>query len=165
LLIRWPHVTKAGSVNKDMVSNLDFAETFLEAAGFPAPKEMQGRSLVPVLKGQTPADWRKSFYYHYYEHPAVHNVARHYGVVTDRYKLVYFYEPEFDYWELFDLEKDPQEMRSMFGLPEYAAVTKDLKAELERLRAELKVPSPDPAYTFPQAAARGNKKADKKKKE
>jgi arylsulfatase A-like enzyme len=115
-----------------------------------------------LLKGQTPADWRKSFYYHYYEHPAVHNVARHYGVVTDRYKLVYFYEPEFDYWELFDLQKDPEEMRSVYGLPEYAATTKDLRAELDRLRAQLKVPSPDPAYTFPQTPSAKKKAASKK---
>jgi len=155
LLVRWPHVTKPGSVNKDMVSNLDFAETFLEAAGVPIPKEMQGRSLVPVLKGQTPADWRKSFYYHYYEHPAVHNVPRHYGVVTDRYKLVHFYEPEFDYWEMFDLQTDQQEMRSVYGLPEYAEATKDLQTELQRLRHQLNVPSPDPAYTFPQTSAPG----------
>jgi arylsulfatase A-like enzyme len=94
-----------------MVSNLDFAETFLEAAGLSIPAEMQGRSLVPLLKGQTPSNWRKSFYYHYYEHPGPHNVARHYGVVTERYKLVHFYEPVFAYWELFDLEKDPQELR------------------------------------------------------
>jgi arylsulfatase A-like enzyme len=161
LLVRWPHVTKPGSVNKDIVSNLDFAETFLEAAGVPVPKEMQGRSLVPVLKGQTPGDWRKSFYYHYYEHPAVHNVARHYGVVTDRYKLVHFYEPEFDYWEMFDLQTDPQEMRSVYGLPEYAEATRDLQTELQRLRAQLKVPSPDPAYTFPETS--GKKGAGKRK--
>ena len=77
-----------GGVNRDLVSNLDFAETFLEAAGVAVPAEMQGRSLVPLLRGQTPADWRKSFYYHYYEFPGPHSVARHYGVVTDRYKLV-----------------------------------------------------------------------------
>jgi len=148
LLVRWPGVTKAGSVNKDLVSTLDFAETFLEAAGVSIPREMQGRSLVPVLKGQTPSDWRKSFYYHYYEHPGTHNVPRHYGVVTDRYKLVYFYEPEFDYWELFDLQKDPRELRSVYGAADYASATKELKAELERLRAELKVPSPDPASTY-----------------
>jgi arylsulfatase A-like enzyme len=144
LLVRWPGVTKAGSVNKDMVSNLDFAETFLEAAGARVPAEMQGRSLVPLLKGQTPADWRKSFYYHYYEYPGWHSVARHYGVVTDRYKLVHFYEPEFNYWELFDLQKDPHELRSVFGQPEYVATQKELDAELKRLRTELKVPDPDP---------------------
>ena len=72
---------------------------------------MQGRSLVPLLKGQDPADWRTSFYYHYYEYPGPHNVHRHYGVVTDRYKLVHFYEPEMNEWELFDLETDPRELQ------------------------------------------------------
>ncbi len=147
LLIRWPGVTKPDSVNKDMVSNLDFAETFLEAAGVPVPAEMHGRSLVSVLKGQTPADWRKCFYYHYYEFPGPHSVRRHYGVVTPRYKLVYFYEPEMNYWELFDLEKDPREMKSVYGQPDYASVQQELERELKRLRAELKVPDPDPAIT------------------
>ena len=127
LLIRWPGVTKPGSVNKDMVSNLDFGETFLDAAGLPVPAEMQGHSLKPLLGGQTPADWRKSFYYHYYEHPGPHNVARHYGVVTDKYKLVHFYEPEMNYWELFDDQKDPHELKSVFNDPEYARCSKELK--------------------------------------
>src|SRR5690606_10618886 len=81
---RWPGVTKPGSVSKLMVSNVDFAETFLEASGVPAPADMQGRSMIPVLRGETPSDWRKSFYYHYYEQP-VHGVARHRGVRTDRF--------------------------------------------------------------------------------
>jgi arylsulfatase A-like enzyme len=144
LLIRWPGVTKPGSVNKDIVSNVDFAETFLDAAGAPVPAEMQGHSLVPLLQGRTPTDWRKSFYYHYYEHPAVHNVARHYGVVTDRYKLVHFYEPDFNYWELFDLEKDPHELHSVYDNSEYQDVRKRLEIELARLRTELKVPEKDP---------------------
>ena len=154
LLVRWPGVTKPGSVNKDMVANLDFAETFLDAAGVKIPADMQGRSMVPVLKGQTPADWRKSFYYHYYEHPAVHNVARQYGVVTDRYKLVHFYEPEFNYWELFDLQKDPHEMKSVYDDPQYAKVQAELHTELDHLRKELKVPDQDPAASIiPKQAA------------
>ncbi len=160
LLVRWPGVTKPWSVNADLVSNLDFAETFLEAAGVPVPAEMQGKSLVPVLKGQTPADWRKSFYYHYYEYPGPHAVRRHYGVVTDRYKLVHFYEPGVDYWELFDLKTDPRELTSVYGKPEYAAAQKELEAELARLRKELKVPDPDP----PETAIRP-KKATAPKKE
>jgi arylsulfatase A-like enzyme len=152
LLVRWPRVARAGVVNEDIVSNLDFAETLLEAAGLPVPAEMQGRSFMPLLKGQTPADWRKAFYYHYYEHPAVHNVARHYGVVTARYKLVHFYEPEFNYWELFDLEKDPCELRSVYGEADYAAVQAELAGELARLRRELKVPEQDPPETFIRAA-------------
>jgi arylsulfatase A-like enzyme len=150
LLIRWPGVTKPGSVNADIVSNLDFAETFLDAAGSGAkiPAEMQGRSLVPVLKGETPADWRKAFYYHYYEHPAVHNVARHYGIVTARYKLAYFYEPEFNYWELFDLQNDPHELKSVYDDPTYAEVRKTLHQELDNLRRQLKVPEHDPPETI-----------------
>ena len=148
LLVRWPGVTKPGSVNKDMVSNLDFAETFLEAAGVPVPAEMQGRSLVPLLKGKTPADWRKSFYYHYYEYPGPHHVRPHYGVVTDRYKLVHFYEPDVDYWELFDLQKDPHEMKSVYDAKEYAETRRELEQELKNLRTKLKVPDPDPAETI-----------------
>lgn len=147
LLVRWPGVTKPGTACTDIVSNLDFAPTFLEAAGLPVPAEAQGKSLVPVLKGQTPADWRKSFYYHYYEYPGPHAVRRHYGVVTDRYKLVRFYEPGSDYWELFDTKADPKELTSVYGKPEYAAAQKELEAELARLRKELKVPDPDPAET------------------
>jgi arylsulfatase A-like enzyme len=143
-LVRWPGVTKPGSVNQDLVSNLDFAQTFLEAAGVTAPAEMQGRSLVPMLKGQTPKNWRQSFYYHYYEYPAVHSVARHYAVVTDRYKLVHFYQTDTDYWELFDLKEDPKELRSVYDHPKYAKVQKELQAELTRLRAEYRLPAQDP---------------------
>ncbi len=148
LLVRWPGVAKAGGVNKDIVSNLDFAETFLEAAGQPIPAEMQGRSLVPVLRGETPADWRKSFYYHYYEFPAPHHVRPHYAVVTDRHKLVHFYGTDVDYWELFDLQKDPQERRSVYGNSEYRDVQATLDKELIRLRAELKVPEETPPSWF-----------------
>ena len=148
MLVRWPGVTKPGSTNADLVSNLDFAPTFLEVAGVPLPADVHGKSLTPVLKGQTPADWRKSFYYHYYEYPGPHDVRRHYGVVTDRYKLVHFYEPGVDYWELFDLKTDPKELTSVHDKSEYAAARKDLEAELARLRAELKVPEKDPPETF-----------------
>jgi arylsulfatase A-like enzyme len=144
LLVRWPGVTRPGSVNGDLVSNLDFAQTLLEAAGIEAPAEMQGRSLVPILKGSTPSDWRKSFYYHYYEYPGPHDVRKHYAVVTDRYKLVRFYEPDVDAWELFDREKDPKELLNVHGKPEYAEARKALEAELARLRKDLKVPDPDP---------------------
>ena len=148
LLVRWPGVVKPGSVRKDIVSNLDFAETFLEAAGVDVPSEMQGRSLVPLLKGETPTNWRTSLYYHYYEYPGPHNVRRHYGVVTARYKLVHFYEPDMNYWELFDLKSDPHELRSVYGQKEYADTQKDLEKELARLRMELKVPEKDPPESF-----------------
>lgn len=144
LLVRWPGVAEPGSVNGDLVSNVDFAPTFLHAAGIPIPGAMQGDSLVPLLKGSTPNDWRTSFYYHYYEYPGPHSVRRHYGVVTDRYKLVYFYELDMNYWELFDLKTDPHELRSVYDQAEYAQVRKDLHQELTKLRSELKVPDEDP---------------------
>jgi arylsulfatase A-like enzyme len=147
MLVRWPGKAKAGLVNADLVSTLDFAPTFLTAAGVPVPEGVHGRDLSSVLKGETPADWRKSFYYHYYEYPGPHDVARHYGVVTDRHKLVHFYEKGVETWELFDRKADPKELTSYYGKPEYAAVQKDLHEELKRLRAELKVPDPDPPET------------------
>lgn len=116
---------------------------------------MQGASLVPLLQGQNPDDWRTSFYYHYYEFPGVHNVRRHYGVVTDRYKLFYFYEPDADYWTLIDHHTDPNELRNQYGNPEYASIVNELHAELDRLRAELKVPAEDPPGSFPQQRPRG----------
>jgi arylsulfatase A-like enzyme len=159
LLVRWPGVTPPASVNNDLVSNVDFAETFLEASGTAIPPEMQGRSLAGVLRGQTPADWRKAFYYHYYEYPTPHHVRPHYGVVTDRYKLVRFYGPDTDYWELFDLERDPHELKSVYGQAGYAETQKMLEGELARLRAELKVPERDP----PGASGRKPENAPAKK--
>ena len=151
LLVRWPGVVKPGSQTDRIVSNLDFAETFLDAAGQTVPAEMQGRSLLPLLRGQAPADWRTSFYYHYYEFPGPHNVHRHYGVVTDRYKLVHFYEPEVNEWELFDLKTDPRELKSVFGQADHATIQRELNAELERLRRDLGVPFPDPPATMIKA--------------
>ncbi|MBL8848281.1 MAG: sulfatase [Planctomycetaceae bacterium] len=147
-LVKWPGVTDGGSgstairENTDFVSNIDFAETFLDLAGVDVPDDMQGRSLVPVIEGRTPADWRTSFYYQYYEHSSkrqwVHNVYKHYGVRTPQHKLIYYYE--IDEWELFDLEQDPDELQNVYADPEYAAVVTDLSTELTRLREELKVP-------------------------
>jgi len=137
LLIQWPGVTKPGSVNEDIVSNLDFAETILEMAGVKAPSEMQGMSMVPVLRGKTPADWRKEHYYHYYEYPAVHSVKRHYGISTEQYKLIHFYY-NIDEWELFDLKADPQEMKNVYNDPAYASVKADLHKRLTKLRIEYK---------------------------
>lgn len=135
LLVQWPGVVKPGSVNNDIVSNLDFAETMLEMAGVAVPSDMQGRSMVPVLKGKTPADWRKEHYYHYYEYPAVHSVKRHYGISTERYKLIHFYY-DIDEWELFDLKTDPMEMKNVYNDPGYASVRKDLLKRLEDLRVK-----------------------------
>ena len=140
LLVRWPGVTKAGAISASIVSNIDFAETFLDAAGLSAPADMQGQSLVPILKGQTPGNWRSSFYYQYFEYPVPHHVRPHYGVVTSQYKLVHFNGPDLDEWELFDRVKDPLELHNAYNEPAYSPVVADLKQELNRLRVELKVP-------------------------
>jgi len=136
LIVKWPAVTKPGSVCEKLVQNLDYAETFLDAAGVPIPSDMQGRSLVPLLKGETPADWRKSIYYHYHEFPSVHMVARHYGIRTERYKLIRFYQ--FDEWEFYDLQEDPDELTNQYGNPKFAEVIAGLKVELEQLRRDYK---------------------------
>jgi arylsulfatase A-like enzyme len=132
LIVKWPGVTKSGAVNEDLVQNLDYAETFLEMAGAAVPDDMQGRSLVPLLAGDTPDDWRESIYYHYYEYPSVHMVPRHYGVRNDRYKLMHFYQ--FDEWEFYDLETDPDELQNLYEDPNYADEIAAMKVELERLR-------------------------------
>lgn len=135
LLVKWPGKVKAGQVNNDLVSNLDFAETFLDLAQTDIPDDMQGRSIVPILKGNTPKDWRKAHYYHYYEHPSEHDVRRHYGITTDKYKLIHFYH-DVDVWELYDLEKDPKELNNIYGDPAYADVQNELYIELEELRVK-----------------------------
>jgi arylsulfatase A-like enzyme len=159
LLVRWPGVTKPGSVNKDLVSNLDFAETFLDAASVPIPDRMQGRSLRPLLAGDRPADWRTAFYYQYFEFPGAHRVRPHYGVVTDRHKLVQFFGPGGDdYLELYDLKTDPNELRSVHDDPAYASTRDQLAAQLTQLRRELKVPETIPADWF------GNRPSTKESK-
>lgn len=150
-LARWPGVIRPGDANRSLVSIVDFAQTFLDAAGIPAPADMQGRSLVPVLRGATPADWRTSFYYHYYEYPDPHRVRPHYGVVTDRFKLVHYYAPDVDDWELYDREKDPLEVRNFIGDPAYGSTVTGLRAELARLRAELQVPDIPPREAYGNA--------------
>ncbi len=134
LIIRWPGVTKPGSEERHMVLNLDFTETFLELAGVAIPGDMQGKSFVPLLRGENPADWRTSMYYHYYEFPQPHHVEPHFGVRTERYKLIYFYRIK--EWELYDLEKDPHEMKSVAADPAYAEVLQELQAEIKRLQAQ-----------------------------
>jgi arylsulfatase A-like enzyme len=142
LMIRWPGVVQAGTVNKDFVSNLDFAQTFLDIAGVKQPKDMQGASMLPVLKGQTPKDWRKTMYYHYYEYPGAHAVRRHYGVRTQRHKLIYFYNEK--EWELFDLDEDPNELMNIYHDKGNAKLIATMKKELARLRKLYKVPEVDP---------------------
>ncbi len=143
LLARWPGVIKPGQRNRDLVQNIDFAETFLDIAGAPIPDDMQGRSIVPLLKGNRPHNWRASLYYHYYEYPAVHSVRRHEGVFNGRYKLIRFYGmdvPNGEEWELFDVKNDPSEMQSIYHDPEMAGTIQILKAELDRLRKLYEVP-------------------------
>lgn len=137
LLIKWPGNIEPGSVNKDMVSNIDIAETFLEIAGVKIPSDMQGRSMVPVLKGKTPGNWRKEHYYHYYEYPGPHMVKRHYGISTERYKLIHYYY-DIDEWALYDLKTDPQEMNNVYNDPAYNSVKSDLHKRLNNLMVKYK---------------------------
>jgi len=137
LLVRYPKEIKAGLVNEDIVLNLDFAPTFMDFAGIETPADIQGQSIRKLLQGTKPADWRTSMYYHYYEYPAVHMVKRHYGVRTQRYKLIRFYY-DIDEWELYDLQKDPDELKNVYDDPAYADVVKELKAELKQLRTKFK---------------------------
>ena len=138
LLVRWPGVTKPGSTNAALVSNLDFAETFLDIACTKTPKDMQGRSLKPLLSGKTPADWRKTHYYHYYE-AGGHGVPIHYGVTDGRFKLIRFPDEKLNTWEFFDLKTDPMEMKSRYSDSEYTQPITKLKKELDRLRRQYKV--------------------------
>lgn len=136
LLVRWPGVINPGTVNTQMVQNLDFAQTFLEAAGITAPSDMQGESLVPLFKGDT-ENFRDAVYYHYYEYPSVHMVKRHYGIVTEDYKLAHFYY-DVDEWELYDRKQDPGEMKNVYADPAYADVVTELHKQLAELRVKYK---------------------------
>ena len=135
-LVRWPGVIKPGSVQDSMAINPDFAPTFMELAGKPVPAEMQGRSLVALFKGQKPSDWRTSMYYRYYHDPGDHNTRAHYGIRTLTHKLIRYWKT--DQWELFDLVKDPAEMRNIYGDPAQKELVATLKTELFRLKKDLK---------------------------
>jgi arylsulfatase A-like enzyme len=135
-LVRWPGQVKPGTVNERIILNVDFAPTLLDAVGRKVPADMQGRSFLPLLRGQTPADWRTSMYYRYYHYPMHHKVQPHYGVCTERYKLIYF--NKIDQWELYDLAKDPHELKNLYKDPAHAETVKKLRAEMYRLKKELK---------------------------
>ncbi len=137
LMIRWPNEITPATTNDEMVQNLDFAQTFLEAAQIEVPSDMQGESLIPLLKGNTARWKRDAVYYHYYEYPAVHMVKRHYGIVTKEYKLAHFYY-DVDEWELYDRIKDPQEMTNVYNDPAYAATVAKLRKKLDELRLKYK---------------------------
>jgi len=131
-LVRWPEVIRPGGVNADLVQNIDVAPTILELAGLPAPSSMQGRSLLPLLRGERPPGWRRSIYYQFFEDDGAHRVPRHYGIRTDRYKLIHYYL--LGEWELFDLQNDPSELQSLYGRPGHEALTRDLTLQLDSLR-------------------------------
>ena len=133
LIVKWPGVTKPDSRSVQMVQNLDYAQTFLEMAGAEIPSNMQGRSLVPILKNGKADDWRKSIYYHYYEYPSVHMIPRHYGIRTERYKLIHFYQFGNE-WEMYDLKEDPDELTNIYGKADKRSLQKDLKEQLVAIR-------------------------------
>jgi arylsulfatase A-like enzyme len=135
-LVRWPAAIKPGTRSDAIALNIDFAPTFLELAGLHTPPEMQGRSLLPLLRGRRPDDWRTSMYYRYYHDPGDHNTRAHYGVRTRTHKLIYFWKK--DQWELFDLVNDPYELHNLYGEPGQDALTASLKAELARLKREVR---------------------------
>ncbi|MEM7392333.1 MAG: sulfatase/phosphatase domain-containing protein, partial [Verrucomicrobiota bacterium] len=131
-IVKWPGVVKPGSRDRHMIQNIDYASTFLDMAGAPIPGDLQGVSLVPLLKGESPKNWRTSIYYHYYEYPSVHMVPRHFGIRTERYKLMKFYE--FDEWEFYDLKTDPDELTNLYNNPEYKEKIEQVKKQLDDLR-------------------------------
>jgi arylsulfatase A-like enzyme len=135
-LVRWPGKIKPGSVNDGMILNVDFAPTLLDAASLPVPGDMQGRSFLPLVRGDRPRDWRTSMYYRYYHYPQDHRVQPHYGVRTDHYKLIYF--NKINQWELFDLRADPHELKNLYLEPASREIVATLKAELYRLKKELR---------------------------
>lgn len=147
-IMRYPRLIKAGTVDKNMILNVDFPATFLELAGLPIPQHFQGNSFKGLLEGNVPEDWQTSMYYRYWMHGAHHNVYAHYGVRTLRYKLIYYYadalgqlgaidDPKEPEWELFDLEKDPYELNSIYHNPAYAEIVKELTEELNRLQQKV----------------------------
>jgi arylsulfatase A-like enzyme len=134
--VRWPVGIRPGTRIDALALNVDFAPTFLDIAGVAAPAEMQGRSLLPVLRGRTPADWRTAMYYRYYHDPGDHNTRAHYGVRTRTHKLIYFWKK--DQWELFDLVSDPGELHNLYGQPGQEALTASLKEALARLKRDVR---------------------------
>ncbi|MEW4922698.1 sulfatase [Algibacter sp. 2305UL17-15] len=133
-MVKYPKLVKAGSVNEDIITNIDFAPTLLDLANIKTTQQMQGKSFKSMLSGTTPKDWEQAMYYHYYEFPYWHHVQPHYGIRTQKYTLAHFYY-NIDVWELYDLEKDPQQMNNVINDPEYANVVVALKSQLKDLMA------------------------------
>lgn len=133
LIVKWPGTVEPGSRDTHMMQNLDYAQTFLDIAGADQPSDMQGRSLIPLLRGESP-DWRTSIYYHYYEYPSVHMVPRHYGIRTEQFKLMHMYH--FDEWEFYDLQADPDELTNLYNDPDYASQILEIKQKLTEIREQ-----------------------------
>jgi arylsulfatase A-like enzyme len=133
LLMRLPGGAKG--INNELVQNIDYAPTFLEAAGIDIPDDIQGESLLPLLKGKTELEGRNALYYHYFEYPAEHMVKRHNGIRTDRYKLIHYYN-DIDVWELYDLQNDPNEMNNIYGQEGTEKLTRELKQQLAELQTK-----------------------------
>lgn len=137
LLVSWPGKVKPGSTSDEMVRNLNFAETFLDAAGVEQPSDMQGESLMPILTGRMD-DWKQeAIYYHYYEYPAEYMVNRHYAIVTKDYKLIHYYF-NLDHWELIDRKKDPKELTNVYDNPEHAEIQAKIHTELDEIRKKIR---------------------------
>ncbi len=134
-MVRYPKMVKAGSLNEDIITNVDFAPTLLELAGIETNQKMHGKSFASVLKGNTPEDWQDAMYYHYYEFPIWHHVQPHYGIRTQRYTLAHFYY-NIDVWELYDLEKDPKQMNNSINDPAYQDIVLELKSKLKNLKVK-----------------------------
>jgi len=139
LIMRLPKGFKAKGDITEMVQNIDYAPTFLELAGAEIPSDIHGVSLVPLLRGDHPKDWRKALYYHFYEYPAEHMVKRHYGVRTDRWKLIHFYN-DIDNWELYDLQADPTEMHNIYGQEGTDSIVNSLKDQMLKLQEQYNDP-------------------------
>ena len=134
LLMRYPKEIKPGTKISQMIQNLDFAPTFLDYAGITASKDFQGMSFKNIVN-QKETKWRDAIYYTYYEYPSDHMVKRHYGVRTERYKLIHFYY-DIDEWELYDLKEDPSEMKNVYGNPQFKKIQDNLHLKLKELRKE-----------------------------
>jgi len=135
LLVRYPQKIKAGSISNDMILNIDYSPTLLEIAGINPPKEVQGKSFMPILENKTKKTFRDAVYYHYYEYPYWHHVQPHYGIRTERYKFIHYYY-DMDEWELYDLSNDPNEVNNVIHNPEHKQLIMNLKSRLSELKKE-----------------------------
>jgi arylsulfatase A-like enzyme len=137
-IIKYPKKIKPGSVTNQLALNIDYAPTLLQLAGIPIPKDIQGKSFLPVLENKTKKSFRDAVYYHYYEFPYWHHVQPHYGIRTERYKLIHYYY-DMDEWELFDLENDPNELNNIYDNSKNKELIIKLKVRLKELKKEYKM--------------------------